>query len=105
MFRAHIVVVESVGLLTGEGENLLGARGEIVHGVYFSSGGSEVQFTHGGLGDAFEFFAEEISAEGVALLGSEFFLGSLLEVSGLGRNEKSIELGLEIGGEQSEICR
>jgi len=84
MLRAHIVVVESVGLLTGEGENLLGARGEIIHRVYFSSGRSEVQFTHGWLGDTFEFFAEEIGAEGVAFLGPEFFLGGLLEVGGLG---------------------
>ena len=30
MFRADIIVVEAIGLLAGEGQNLLGARGEVV---------------------------------------------------------------------------
>ena len=31
VLRAHVVVVETVRLFAGKGEDLLGARGEIVH--------------------------------------------------------------------------
>ena len=35
MLRAHVIVVEAVGLLAGEGEDLLGAGGEIIHVFLF----------------------------------------------------------------------
>jgi hypothetical protein len=49
-------VVEAVGLFASEGEDLLGAWGEIIHVEKVSSTGLEVQFAHGGLGDSLEFF-------------------------------------------------
>jgi len=62
-----------------------------------------VQFAHGGFGHALEFFAKEIGAAGIAFLGAEFFLGSLLKVGGLGGNEEGIEFGFEAGGKKGEI--
>ena len=32
MFGADVVVIKAIGLLAREGEDLLGARGEIIHG-------------------------------------------------------------------------
>ena len=62
-----------------------------------------MQFAHGGFGHALEFFTKEIGAAGIAFLGAEFFLGSLLKVGGLGGNEEGIEFGFEAGGEEGEI--
>ena len=103
VFRAYVVVVEAVGLLAGEGEDLLGAWGEIIHEGEVNSTGLEVQFAHGGLGDTLEFFAQKIGTEGVALLGTQFFLGGLLEMCGLSGDEKGVELGLQICGKKREI--
>jgi len=103
VFRAYVVVVEAVGLLASEGEDLLGAWGEIIHVEKVSSTGLEVQFAHGGLGDTLEFFAQKIGTEGVALLGTQFFLGGLLEMGGLSGDEKGVELGLQICGKKREI--
>jgi len=94
VFRAHVVVVEAVGFLAGEGEDLLGAWGEIIHVGKVNSTGLEVQFAHGGLGHALEFFAQEVGTEGIAFLGTQFFLGGLLEMGGLGGDQKGIELRL-----------
>ena len=103
MFRSHVVVVEAIGLLASEGEDLLGAWGEIIHVEKVSSTGLEVQFAHGGLGDSLEFFAQEIGAEGIAFLSTQFFLGGLLEMSGLGGDEKGIELGFQIRRKKREV--
>ena len=64
-----------------------------------------MQFTHGGLWNALEFFPKEVSPEGVPLLGAKFLLGSLLEMGGLGGDEERIEFGFKIGGEEVEIGR
>lgn len=103
VFRAHVVVVEAVGLLAGKGEDLLGAGGEIIHRDKVNPTGLEVQFAHGGLGDALEFFAQEIGAEGIALLGAQLFLGGLLKMGGLGGDEEGVELGLQVGGKEGKI--
>ena len=62
-----------------------------------------MQFAHGGLGDSLEFFAQKIGAEGIAFLGTQFFLGGLLEMGGLGGDEKGIELGFQIRRKKREV--
>jgi hypothetical protein len=64
-----------------------------------------VQFTHGGLGNTFEFLAKKIGPESVPFLGPEFLLGSVLEVGGLGGDEEGVDLGFERSAEEAEIGR
>ena len=33
VLRAHVIVVEAVGFLAGQGQDLLGARSKVIHGL------------------------------------------------------------------------
>ena len=58
MLGADVIVVEAVGFLAGQGQDLLGARGEIVHDFFFSLFGGRCRGT-----SAFVFgFRELLSA-------------------------------------------
>ena len=105
MFGAHIVVVKAVRLLASEGEDLLRTWGEIIHGIEINPNRLEVQFAHGGLSHPFELFPQEIGSESVALFRAQLFLGSLLEMGGLGGDEESVQLRLDGRGKEGEIGR